>query len=430
MRIKNSYGQKTAGYFLRGMAAVFAAAVVSLCSPSVSLADFAGTVTVESAKIRGSADPDSDVVGSASKGAKVTIKDEVQDASGTLWYQVFVDANTMGYVRADLIDKEGGDDGSAAQASPEGGTENAGQDDAGQEPPGASSQAESAMDAQYASVSVETAKIRSGPSTNDSIVERLAKDTQVTVSGQSNGSSDGKVWYYITFTGADGTQKSGFIRSDLIVLGDMVPVPEEQLEPEAQPEPEVQEPVSQDYEVVFRDGKWYLLDNIGGYEQELQPLLDANQLQKDTMEEDAKKLVRQRIAIVVLGVLAVILLIVVIVMAVKLRDAYYEDYEDDEEDEDGEEDEEDGGEEEEPDDEEEPVRRRRRREEEENQQPPRGTMREKQPPVRRPVRESEARGGQAAETRVRPAEKRKAKNFLVDDDDFEFEFLNMDNKDL
>ena len=29
-----------------------------------------------------------------------------------------------------------------------------------------------------------------------------------------------------------------------------------------------------------------------------------------------------------------------------------------------------------------------------------------------------------------PAPRKKAKNFLLDDDDFEFEFLNMDDKDL
>ena len=34
------------------------------------------------------------------------------------------------------------------------------------------------------------------------------------------------------------------------------------------------------------------------------------------------------------------------------------------------------------------------------------------------------------EENIRPARARKAKNFLLDDDEFEFEFLNMDDKDL
>lgn len=417
MRIKNIYERKKTG---RGkasgiMAAVFLAAAVSFCCSFVSLADSTGTVTVESARIRKSADADSEVVASVARGKKVTIKDEVQDAAGTFWYQVYVDADNLGYVRADLIEKEGGSDSSTAQMASDGGTDNASQSDGGQEngqgSSGAEGQAETPMDAQYASVSVETAKIRSAPSTNDSVVEKLARDTQVVVHGQSNGSSDGKVWYYVTFTGADGAEKAGYVRYDLVTLGDMVPVAAQEPAPEEIEAPEPQEAVSQDYEVVFKNGEWYLLDHLGGYEQPLQPLLDANQMQNDSAEEDAKKLVRQRIAIVALAALAVILIIVVIVMAVKLRDAYYEDYEDDEEEDE---------EEEEPEEEEAPVRRRRRVEDEDARESERTAA------ARRAARETETRSEQTADTRV----KHKAKNFLLDDDEFEFEFLNMDDKDL
>lgn len=426
MRIKKYEKNTGRGKVSGTMAAVFLAAAVLLSCPFVSLADSAGTVTVESARIRKSADADSEVVASVSRGKKVTIKDEVQDAAGTLWYQVYVDADNLGYVRADLIEKEGGSDsGSTAQTASDSGTDSStsqsdGGSDNDQGSAGAAGQAETPMDAQYASVSVETAKIRSAPSTNDSIVEKLTKDAQVVVHGQSNGSSDGKVWYYVTFTGTDGAEKAGFVRSDLVALGDMVPVPEEEPVPEETETPEPEETVSQDYEVVFRDGEWYLLDHLGGYEQKLQPLLDASQMQNDSAEEDAKKLVRQRIAIVALAVLAVILIIVVIVMAVKLRDAYYEDYEDDEDD-DEEEDED-----EEPEEEETPVRRRRRAEDEDGEHTARRAVRESESPSRRTVRETEMRSGQTAETRT----KRKAKNFLLDDDEFEFEFLNMDDKDL
>lgn len=416
---------------LRMAAVLFMAAVVSLCCPFVSLADSTGTVSVESAKIRGSADTDSNVVGSLARGAAVTIKEEVTDASGTLWYQIYVDANTTGYVRADLVNKEAGSDSGTPQSPSDGGAESTGQqtDTAS----GASSAAETAMDAQYASVSVEAAKIRSAPSTNDSVVERLEKGAQVTVTGQSNGSSDGKVWYYVTFNGADGTPKTGYVRSDLVALGDMVPVPEEQPAPEEPAEPAPEETFSQDYELVFKDGEWYLIDNIsGGYEQKLQPLLEANQFQNDTMSEDAKKLVRQRIAIVVLGVLAAVLLVVIIIMAIKLRDAYYEDYEDEDEEDEEDEDEDDGQlDDDDDEDEEMPVRRRRRAREDDadgDQERPSRRSQEPEAASRRPVRTTDAR--QEQEQRTKPGTKRKAKNFLLDDDDFEFEFLNMDDKDL
>lgn len=437
MRIINSKEHKRTGgiRFLHTTAAVLTAAALSLGCPFTSLADAAGTVTVESAKIRRNTDTASDVVGSVARGAQVSIKDEINDASGTLWYQVYVNADTTGYVRADLIQKESGGAGGMTLAAAEGTPDNGSQTDMaqgdGEQEAGTGNQAEDAMDAQYANVSVEAAKIRSGPSTNDAVVERLVKDTQVVVSGQSTGSSDGKVWYFITFTGTDGAEKTGYVRSDLVTLGDMVPVPEEQPEPEAPAEPEPQETVSQDYEVVLRDGEWYLLDHIGGFEHKLQPLLDATQQQNETMEEDAKKLVRQRIAIVVLGVLAAALLIVVIVMAIKLRDVYYEEYEDDEDDEEEEDDDTEDDEEEE----EVPVRRRRRADEESNvrndERPARRSVRDMEPQTsRRTPRETDSRREQAVDPRERAAAKRKSKNFLLDDDEFEFEFLNMDDKDL
>lgn len=421
MKIKRNYKLRTAGkrHLLRTISAVIAAAVL-WGTPFVSLADSTGTVTVESAKIRANADTNSNTVGSITKGKTVSIKDEVKDASGTLWYQVYVDANTLGYVRADLINKEGGESGTDNSADAGGASVGNGQ--------GASVQAESAMDAQYATITVQAAKIRSAPSTNDSVVESLQNGTQVVVSGQSNGASDGKVWYYITFTGADNAEKTGYVRSDLVTLGDMVPVPEEEPIPEEEPVQEPQETVRQDYEVSFKNGAWYLINNVEGNEQELLPLLDAGKQENDAADADTKKMVGQRIAIVVLGVVAAALLIVVVIMAIKLRDAYYEDYEDDE-DEDEDEEEEDSA-----DEEEDITLRRRGRVDEsavrESERPARRAARETEAPARRPAREREPRKEQDPAPRVRPAANRKSKNFLLDDDDFEFEFLNMDDKDL
>lgn len=434
MRRKNRNERKMTGKggFRRGALAVFAAAALMWCRPFVSLADVTGTVKVESAKIRGSADTSSAAVGSVTRGKSVSIKSETTDASGALWYEIYVNATTTGYVRADLIER----DGSEKLPSSAGASESAGQTDAsqggGQEASGVSAQAETPMDAQYAKVTVPTAKIRTEPSTSVGVVDSLTNGTEMVVSGQSNG-SDGKVWYFVTFTATDGSSKTGFIRSDLIELGDMVPAPEEQPAPEEEAAPEQpQETVSQDYEVVFADGEWHLLDHPGNGDYKIQELISNSQQQSATAEEDTKKLVRQRIAIVVLGVLAGVLLIVVIIMAIKLRDAYYEDYDEDDEEEDDED--------EDDDEEEMPVRRRRRgqEDEEENERSSRRNTRDTGPvsrrgvqntdtAPRRPVRGAEMRGEQSADQR-RPASQRKAKNFMLDDDDFEFEFLNMEDK--
>ena len=261
------------------------------------------------------------------------------------------------------------------------------------------------------------------------------------MSGKSEG-SDSKTWYYVNFTGANGSEKTGYIRSDLLELGEMLPVEET---PEEEPPEEPEEPAPtprNDYELKIEttsDGEevWYIYDNVTGQKQKLVPLLESSYSQSlGDDEADTKSIVKQRIVIVVLAVLLAILAVVTVIMAFKLRDAYYEDYEDDEDDETPEE---------------RPSARRaaereretgRRAASERAREPGRRASAEEE---RRPRRREEAADGQDrrrrerevtyweepdAEEAVRPARARKAKNFLLDDDEFEFEFLNMDDKDL
>lgn len=422
--------------FLTGCAAAVCVMAVTWCHPIVSLANFTGTVTTDSAKIRESADVTSNAIGSAAKGKEITIKDKVTDASGTVWYHVYVDADTLGYIRSDLVSADDGDIPSATQTSENTNTQDNTADTGASD--SAAAQAETAMDAQYATVSVQAAKIRTAPSTSDGVVETLAEGKQLVVSGKSNG-SDGKEWYYVTFSAADGSEKTGFVRYDLVSLGDMVPVEEETPE-EPVEAPEPVENVNNDFELKYeQDGDayaWYLYDNRDsqvGSKQKLEPLLEAaEQAMADTTPADTDRVVKQRIIIVCLVILAVVLAIAVIIMAVKLRDAYYEDYEDEDEEEDDEEPEEEAVR---------PAKRRERYEaaQEQEEELPKSSRR-KADREETPVRKKTDRKAVMQEVTyeeepdvkvpVKTAPKRKAKNFLIDDDDFEFEFLNMDDKDL
>lgn len=428
------------------MGCVTAACMIAAvwCNPSVVLANSEGTVTAKTAYIREKPDTDSTVIGSSSEGKKITIKDKTTDASGAVWYRVYVDGNTLGYIRSDLVKNEGGevesianDAADTSESQSESTTDDTSSTASTSMADGAETQAETAMDAQYATISVEAAKIRTAPSTNNDVVERLEEGRQLVVSGQSNG-SDGKVWYYVTFTGTNGAEKTGFVRSDLVTLGDMLPVEEEVFE-EPVEEPVQEENINNDYELKYeQDGNeyvWYLYDNVNQYKQKLEPILEAAaQAQADGQSADTDTVVKQRIIIVVLAVLLVALIITVIIMAFKLRDAYYEDYEEDEDDE--EEDEE------EPEEEVRPVRRKERTADEVSRMPE-----ESERASRRKSVKEETTGRQKAERKsvvqevtyeeepdvksaVKAEAKRKAKNFLLDDDDFEFEFLNMDDKDL
>lgn len=444
----------------RGVLIAVGAVLFFMNGQFVSQAAGTGKIKVGSAIIRQSADKNSEPVATSSQGTVVTINNEVTDSAGSVWYEIQVDANTIGYVRSDLVEKEGGSDTSADAAQQ---TDNAGFS------PGAEVGPDTPLDAQYATIKVRAAKIRTGASTGKGVVDSLPNGHQVIISGQTNGSD--KPWYYITFTGTDGSEKSGYVRSDLVTLGDMVPVqaPEEQPqeepteEPVEEPEPEVKD----EYELVYQPNsegeyEWYLLDRTGEKvtQQKLGEILDAVHALDVNQSIDAKTVARQRIIIIALIAVVVLLAVIITIMVFKLRDASYEDDEDDEDDED------------------EDDRRRgredsvKRRREEGNEpsvrrRPPEqgrqaGTRRQE---ARRPEetgRSSEARrnqgAGRSADTRrspdarrtsdgrrqvsdrevryeedgdvsVRTGTKRKAKNFMMDDDEFEFEFLNMKDKD-
>lgn len=450
---------------MRTFAVLGAALFLIWCDPMVSRADATGTVIPSSVNIRKEPVPDSEVIGSTSSGKEITIKGKV-DSSGYTWYQVYVQGDTLGYVRADMVEQKGDGDIPTVSAPSSGGGSEASSEGAGDQGAaesggagssssgGAQVQAQEEMERQYATIKVASAKVRPDPSTSNNPVESIPSGTQVVVSGKSQG-SDSKTWYYVTFTGSNGSERTGYIRSDLLELGDLLPVEEEAPVEEPQEEPEEPEITpNNDYELGMEPNSegeqvWYIYDHVTNQQQPLVPLLEASYSQVLGGTEDTDAIVKQRIVIVVLAVLLVIALITVIVMAFKLRDAYYEDYEDDEDEED--EEEEEDSESRKPvrrDREKEPQERQsRRRDADEEERRPRrnedgeerrSRRRESAEPVSRAKADKPERRRREVsyeeepdvEEAVRPAKARKAKNFLLDDDEFEFEFLNMDDKDL
>ena len=85
---------------------VFAAALMFVCFSTTSLAypETEGKITVDTAKVRESADTGSGVTTLLEKGTVVTIIDETTDSAGTVWYKVSV-SGVEGYVRSDLLEK-------------------------------------------------------------------------------------------------------------------------------------------------------------------------------------------------------------------------------------------------------------------------------------------------------------------------------------
>lgn len=442
----------------RGIVLLAAALLLLWGNPIVSRAEAKGVVIPNSVSIRKAPEQGSEVIGSSTAGKEIDIRGQIE-SGGILWYQVYINADTMGYVRADMIEKKG--DGTiptvsvTAQGS-ESQSSDAGADGGEQTSAptisegGAQVEAQEAMDLQYAATNVQ-AKVRPDPSTSNPHLDSLTPGTQVVVSGKSVG-SDSKTWYYVTYTGGNGSERTGYIRSDLLDLGEMLPVEAPVEETPAQTPEEPEQPVRNDYELKIETdaegvATWYLYDNIKGEKQALLPLLESTPSQSVDDEKGTGAIVKQRIVIVVLSVLLAALAVAVVVLAFKLRDTYYED--------DDEEEEADTRRSAKRESAERDERRAARRVNDGKEQDGRRTTGSEERTARRRTAASEGeprrREGQSRENdrqegrrrerevsyeedasteAVRPASRRKAKNFLLDDDEFEFEFLNMDDKDL
>lgn len=440
----------TKGSVLTILSGIALAMVLFAVTPSISMAytQTTGTISATAAKVRKEPNTGSDVVTSMLKGSSVTIIDEVTDNAGTLWYQVSVN-NSVGYIRSDLLTKANtsGSDSTFVAAD-------------------TSQSAETQVTAiaeTKAYVNYESVRVRKGASTSHDIEGSAVKNTPVIITGEAK-AADGKKWYQIRYNNTSGREVVGFVRSDLLTLGEapapvetQTPQPSEQEQdaaeggegtlteetgeaaPEVPVETPVEEPAPQevvkpDYEMVFTANKegvdeWYLYDNINGTRQTLAGLMAAAEAGTRLSQMNSEQASKQKIIIIILAVLVAVLAIVVTLLLFKIKDMYDDGYEgyDDEEDDDDEDDEDDEEEEETP-----VVRRRRSadnaRQTERTIEPAR-TVREKISSVRRVDYRPGEDAFEAGQTVTeKPQTKRKAKNFLIEDDEFEFEFLNMDDK--
>lgn len=441
----------------------FAVAIMVFGLSAISSFAATGTVTAETAKIRETASTDSTVVGSTKKGSKIDIVGAVKDSSGTTWYKVPVSGGSYGYVRSDLV--ETSDTISVTETAAATTTTTTTQE----EKPAAT--VPTAIGEQAATVTCDSnVKVRAGASTKHDVVTSLPNGTAITLVGEANDAAGNK-WYQLQCE-YNGKSIEGYIRSDLITIGAATETGEGETgaeegtegtdaegtdtenPDEAYTEETYEEPVVEhrDYEVVYTPdaenpdtGKYYLYNNLEGtmadVEALFQTVTDANTKIADLEASSTQK----NIVIIILAVLIVLLFGGITFLILRLKNAYDYDYEDEEEEA-----------------YEEPVVRRRQREADNEGGPERNVRKEREmrperreyerdadrPERRERVREQGTeRNGEGSRVRAERTEQperravntqdggvrrapRKAQNFLTDDDEFEFEFLNMDDKDL
>lgn len=163
-----------------------------------------GTVLAESANIRSTSDTTGSVLASVKKNQTVSICDEVTGADGKVWYQVYVNATTKGFIRSDLVQKSG-----SSQTTT---TTNTTSNTTAELPETTAT----AVERKTATVSTNNVRIRKGASTQHGVVATANRGMVVTITGEATG-SDNKLWYQIVFN-YNNKEITGFIRSDLVTF--------------------------------------------------------------------------------------------------------------------------------------------------------------------------------------------------------------------
>ncbi|WP_026651988.1 SH3 domain-containing protein [Butyrivibrio proteoclasticus] len=461
-----------------------------------------GTVTSDNVKVRESASTTAKQVSSLKNGDVIDIVDEATDASGYVWYKIRVNKSEYGYVRSDLIKKEGGSSSSTTTTTDTSTSSSETTTKTTESNSSAASLPETSVvsvDQKSATVLADSANVRKGAGTGYDVVGKVTKGTTVTITGEATG-TDSKTWYQITFG-----DKTGFLRSDLLEISDApVEVTEvaegENTEGTENAEGENAEGENQEtetssgtgvasevgdgtYSLVYLtdeegNGVWYLYDNVQSTRVKVNDLVEVAG-KADSAIKTAEKYKRYPVIIIILGILVAILVGGVVYLALKLRDSLY--YEDEEEEYDRYSDNRrDGGMRERvparrdrdvekddeskkqrprrnPEDDREertvrPARPRRSEDEYENRStrrereeaPERPSRRDREEAPERPLRrdrDEEVRPSRRPEEddrdrrdsrrddydRPKPSPKRRAKNFIGDEDDFEFEFLDLDD---
>ena len=280
----------------------------------VSHAESAGRITSASgANARKSASTSSEVVASYKQNEVISIRSQIQATDGYIWYEIHVDDQKIGYVRSDLVEiTDGSTPPTSAQVAPSTPAPSGG---------GAVSVEIPNDLVQLNPVSATVAnggsggvRIRSKVSTKGQIITSVQNGAALTVTGQAaSQDGDGKTWYYVNFI-SDGTQVTGFIRSDFVKLSeDPTPYTEPTEEPDVPDEtPPVettpaQPETTQDYGLLYQDGAWklavYNTENPGTYDiDQLLRMVASNQ---ETYEDMQSSIKGQKVAIVILVILLV-----------------------------------------------------------------------------------------------------------------------------
>lgn len=276
-----------------------------------------GKVTASAAKIRKDASTTSEAIGSATNGQTFTISGETTGTDGKVWYQITFDGNKTGYIRSDLMSKVQGADAPATTV------------------PSAPTAQVEALQPVSATITGSSVRVRSDASTQGAILAGVVKDSVVTITGRA-GDNQGKTWYQVTFSSDTGVV-TGFIREDfLTVSGTIAPVGDTPVveQPPVEEEPPAEEiipttppVITEDFYLIQEDGKWYLVDKKESVQYGVESLLKVAKEDPKTFADLQSKMKTQKAWIIILVILVGGLGVAVTLLLLKIRevmdDAYF-----------------------------------------------------------------------------------------------------------
>lgn len=287
-------------------------------------------VTASSVVIRASADVNSEMIGGAMAGETLQLTGEVAGSDGYTWYQVTFEGDNgtrTGYVRSDCASKVGGTGTTPTTPTTPAST------------PATEVIALQPISAKVKGGS--SINVRSNASTSGTVVAKVQRDVALTVVGEAT-DSDSNTWFQVNFSNANG-QVSGFIRYDYVTLeGERVPAdqtpepPEDPVVDPVEPEP-TQAPVHRDYETqLYDDDGWNLLDytKTPAVRYPIADLFEtansATEYQKK-YEESQAQLKSTKVIMIILVILVIVLALAATLLFFKIRDmmdaAYFEEVE-------------------------------------------------------------------------------------------------------
>lgn len=176
------------------------------------------TVKNKGINVRSDAGTDNSVVAGLAAGSKIQVYDAVNGADGHIWYVVYINGNTRGFVRGDLIDvpKQKTEEKTETKAE----TKKETQTDTSQGTTAENSSGETTQDKTVkkgsGKVTGTGVRVRSLTSTSSAIVTTVKKNKKITLLNKTTG-ADAKTWYQVSFK-QDGKKIVGYIRADLIKI--------------------------------------------------------------------------------------------------------------------------------------------------------------------------------------------------------------------